>query len=104
MTFNDWLNNPLYVKAKKIWEQARINQIAKGAEKYPEPLNPKSWTARQLLDHGIMENVDQLHYFVALHEKMDEMDEELEKTLKRALEAEKKLNDLLVQIGNKTPN
>jgi predicted nucleic acid-binding Zn-ribbon protein len=103
MTSNKFHDHPFYVKAKQIWEAVRIRQIDKGAEKYPEPLNPKSWTARQLLDHGIMENVDQLHYFVALYEKVDEMEAtitrleaELKEATHRANKAEKERQDTLV--------
>lgn len=101
MTSKRFLEHPLYMRAKQIWERVRIEQIDKGEKKYPEPLNPDSWTAQQLIEHGIQENVDQLHYFVALLDKVEKMESSYkqEKTMRvyaeeRAHKAEKALDNL----------
>jgi hypothetical protein len=98
----DQLNHPLYKRAKEIWERIRFRQIKKASEKYPEPLNHRSWSAIQLVEHGIMENVDQLHYYICLLEKIEDMESRIadltsrsEKAEKRAEEAEKKCRDIL---------
>jgi DNA-binding protein H-NS len=108
-----FLNHPLYVRAKEMFENIRIRQIQKGAEKYPEPLNPKSWSIKQLTEHGLMELADLLHYIVALLEKAEALEQrvkelenietyyEHEKQLRKDAEnraelAEKERNDTLV--------
>lgn len=68
------LAHPFYEQSKKFWEAVRIGQIHKGAEKYPEPFTPSSWTNEQLVIHAVMENVDQLHYIVGMKERMEEQE------------------------------
>jgi len=60
--------HPLYQKAREHFQRVHMAQIEKGAAKYPEPLNPASWTADQLVEHAMQENVDQMHYLTALLE------------------------------------
>jgi hypothetical protein len=103
MTSKNFYDHPLYVRAKEMWENIRLRQIQKGAEKYPEPLNPASWSVVDLIEHGIMENVDQLHYYIALLEKVEMIQAELatekrkrEDAENRAQRAEKQLADILV--------
>lgn len=67
------LLHPLYAKAAQAWLDTHRRQIEKGAEKYPEPLNHKSWTAAELIDHARQENVDQNNYLTALDLKIHEM-------------------------------
>lgn len=73
------LTHPLYKAANFAWQRTQIQQIVKGAEKYPEPLNPASWTAKQLVEHALQENVDQVHYLVSLGEKVEELESKLQK-------------------------
>lgn len=68
------LKNPLYKDANFAWQRTQVQQIIKGAEKYPEPLNPFSWTPAQLIEHAMQENVDQAHYLSATLEQIKEME------------------------------
>jgi len=63
------MNAPLYKTAREQWLRVHFEQIAKGAAKYPEPLNPESWTQLQLIEHAMQENIDQFHYLCAAREK-----------------------------------
>ena len=72
------LDHPFYSEAREYWQSVQEGQIHKGAEKYPEPFNPSNWTARQLLEHGMQENVDQAHYLYGLYVKVQEMEKELQ--------------------------
>lgn len=58
-------HHPFYQGARAYWEVMQREQIDKGAGKYPEPLNPFSWSGRQLVEHAFQENVDQAHYSFA---------------------------------------
>jgi len=69
MDITKHLFHPLYNDAHATWVSEQHNQIAKGAEKYPEPLNPASWTFEELFRHAVQENVDQMHYLQAMFEK-----------------------------------
>jgi hypothetical protein len=71
------LNHPLYIDAQNFWNDVQRQQIIKGMEKYPEPLNPQSWTFEQLIEHAMQENVDQAHYLTALREKSREQDKRI---------------------------
>lgn len=64
---------PFYKKARKIWADTQVEQIVKGLHKYEEPFNPHSWTPEQLLQHAVMENVDQLHYMVGLFDLIKQL-------------------------------
>jgi hypothetical protein len=86
------LEHPFYSEANKYREQERIGQIVKGSEKYQEPFNPASWTAKQLLSHAMQENVDQGHYIYGLYEKIEEMERELVKYKNRCKDYEAKIN------------
>lgn len=66
--------NKVYKQAANITAEIRRDQIIKGAGKYPEPLNPDSWSAEQLIRHGLEENIDQQHYLVALLDKVEKME------------------------------
>lgn len=58
-----------YEKALKTFQRVQKSQINKGLDKYPEPLNPDSWTTIELIEHALQENIDQLHYLTAMLEK-----------------------------------
>jgi hypothetical protein len=51
----------IYDAASKHWLKVQQEQIQKGMEKYGTPLNPSDWTGKQLLNHAVQENVDQMH-------------------------------------------
>lgn len=70
--------NPLYGEAKALFERVQARQIAKGAEKYPEPLKAASWSLPQLIDHAMEEVVDQVHYITAIKERGDQLAVDLE--------------------------
>lgn len=84
------LTHPLYKAANFAWQRTQIQQIVKGAEKYPEPLNPDSWTAKQLVEHALQENVDQVHYLVSLGEKVEELEKLADKYKEDAIYWKKK--------------
>lgn len=58
------LNNPFYKRVDKLVEEVAKEQVLKGADKYPEPFNPKSWTGKQLIRHGLQEARDLQVYLV----------------------------------------
>lgn len=59
-------NAEIYRSARKAWVEIHQKQVRKGFEKYPEPLNPDSWTEEELIIHAMEENIDQFHYLTAL--------------------------------------
>lgn len=71
------LKNWVYEKARTMTENVRTEQILKGAAKYPTPLGDAPWTSEQLIHHAMMENIDQNHYLVMLHSKIQDMQKEL---------------------------
>jgi hypothetical protein len=73
------LSNQLYKDANFAWQRTQVKQIIKGAEKYPEPLNPFSWTGTELVEHALQESVDQVHYLTGLLAQIKEMEIWVEK-------------------------
>lgn len=69
------LNNPFYKKVEKIRNEVKMQQLEKAVDKYPEPFNPRSWTGRQLVEHALQENYDQLNYIVGLYDRIEMQDE-----------------------------
>lgn len=92
------LEHPFYKDANVYREDIRKEQILKGAHKYPEPFNPNSWTAKELLQHAMQENVDQAHYIFGLFEKVEEMQNnhnaEYQRLLGEKLEVQKQRDKL----------
>lgn len=67
----DTINNTqIYKEAKDIIVNAQRKQVAYGIDKYPEPLNPNSWSTVETIDHIIDESIDKLHYLVMLRIKL----------------------------------
>lgn len=66
MSIEEQNNHPLYKDAHERFLRAEEQQNIKAAAKYPEPLNPASWTEDQLGDHAAQEAVDMLRYIEAL--------------------------------------
>jgi hypothetical protein len=75
---HEHLNSPFYKRSENFRAEVKRGQILKGAEKYHEPFNPRSWTAEELLVHAMQENVDQEHYQYGLYEKLVELQSENE--------------------------
>lgn len=97
------LNHDFYRNANVYREGVRKGQILKGADKYPEPFNPKSWTPRELLEHAMQENVDQGHYIFGLYEKLEEMERqtrEYQERINKAQLANFYLNENNVYLRN----
>ncbi|UVI31194.1 hypothetical protein [Paenibacillus spongiae] len=67
----------IYGKALAYFQEVQKQQIEKGRQKYPEPLNPASWTELELIDHAMQEAVDQVHYLTALRIKVLERQAEM---------------------------
>jgi hypothetical protein len=66
-------SNPLYAEARKIFLTTQQEQIDKGAKKYPETFDPRSWTVDELVDHTMMELVDGIHYITGIQSKARDM-------------------------------
>lgn len=64
------MEHPFYREAAEKMERIRQGQIAKGAEKYPEPFNPDDWTDEQLEEHALMEVADLIHYIPGMGDRM----------------------------------
>lgn len=73
------LNHSFYKKVDKITDEVRLMQIIKGAEKYPEPFTPSSWTGKELAIHALQELRDGQVYVVGLLERIEELESEIEK-------------------------
>lgn len=78
MTINEQNAHPLYKDAHERFMRAEMEQNIKAAAKYPEPLNPASWTADGLADHAAQEAVDMLRYIEALKTKCESYELTLE--------------------------
>lgn len=66
-------NNPLYKRATQEMQRTKSEQLVKAAEKYPEPLNPDSWTGAQLADHAFQEVFDLTSYVTGMKIKFETM-------------------------------
>jgi len=71
-------NHPFYKKVDQITDEVKEMQIRKGAEKYPEPFTPSSWTGKKLAIHALQELRDGQVYVVGLLERIEELEEALE--------------------------
>lgn len=82
-------NHYLYKRSEELDAVAKEQQIVKGAEKYPEPLEPDSWTALQGAEHAFQELHD-LKQYVTLqlikNERLEARVKELEDENKRLIE------------------
>jgi hypothetical protein len=47
-------------------------QVAYGLDKYPEPLNPNTWSINETVDHIMDESIDKLHYLIMLRIKLEQ--------------------------------
>lgn len=77
--------NRLYKDANFLFQRTQYKQMFKATEKYPEPLNPDSWTADELVDHAFQELVDQSHYLTALLLKVRQLESEVKENKKMAI-------------------
>jgi hypothetical protein len=74
--------DPLYGNTRQYFEKKQREQIAKGAEKYPESLGRSAWSMAELADHAMEELVDQAHYITALKTTADGIAKRLEEATK----------------------
>lgn len=93
------LEHPFYKDANVYREEVRKEQIIKGAHKYPEPFNPNSWTAKELLQHAMQENVDQAHYIFGLFEKIEEMQTQIYSLEHKSFDLEKAFKERNVEAN-----
>lgn len=85
----DQITNPLYERRKAEVKEVEKQQIVKAAEKYPEPLNPDSWTPEQLVNHGLQEVHDLTNYLTALLIKSEDMAKEYQHVCDKSRHLEK---------------
>lgn len=52
--------------------EAQRKQVAYGIDKYPEPLNPNTWTIGETVEHIMDESIDRLHYLIMLRIKLEQ--------------------------------
>ncbi len=72
-------NHPFYQTVKENVEKFRMSQIEKGAETYPEPFNPDSWTEEQLYEHSMQELADAQNYNTGMLDRMIKQRKEIER-------------------------
>lgn len=75
------LAHPFYKRTDELRTEVKMETLKKAAEKYPEPFNPHSWTAEQLVKHAMAENYDQSNYINGLYEKLVEIKKNLDRVL-----------------------
>jgi lipopolysaccharide biosynthesis regulator YciM len=73
------LNSPFYKTVKEKVEHFALQQILKGAETYPEPFNPDSWTEEQLYEHTMQELADAQNYSTGMLDRMVKQRQEIER-------------------------
>lgn len=64
-----------YVSSPKVREiifNAQRKQVAYGIDKYPEPLNPNTWSIPETMEHIFDESIDRLHYLIMLLIKVEQ--------------------------------
>lgn len=66
-------HNMIGHESKAIILGAQRKQIAYGLDKYPEPLNPNTWSIDETIDHIMDESIDKLHYLVMLRIKLEQL-------------------------------
>lgn len=57
-------------ESTKVIMDAQRKQVAYGLDKYPEPLNPNTWSIEETVQHILDESIDKLHYLVMLRIKL----------------------------------
>ncbi|MBG9783568.1 hypothetical protein [Shouchella lehensis] len=82
MDLKQHMEHIFYKEAHQIWQSVQQEQIRKGAEKYPLPFNPDNWTEKDLLQHAMQENVDQVHYMYGLYLKIKQRNEVIKQTIR----------------------
>lgn len=63
-------NNPFYKEVDDFVKETKEQQILKGAEKYPEPFDPDSWSIEELAVHGMQELRDAQVYITGMRDRM----------------------------------
>lgn len=64
-------SNDIYREVKEMMNM-QMDQVGYGMTKYPELLNPMSWTMVETLEHKAQEQVDELHYTIMLKNQIIE--------------------------------
>lgn len=59
----------MYDRARQAWVKVQQEQISKGMKKYGVSLGDADISFGDLVKHATQENVDQMHYIAALHDK-----------------------------------
>ena len=59
-------------EARNVILQAQARQVAYGIDKYPEPLNPNTWSIFETVEHIMDESIDKLHYLIMLRIKLEQ--------------------------------
>lgn len=80
--------NPFYEDVLSFWLGIRDGQIKKGAEKYPEPFNPDSWSVEELAVHAMQENVDQAVYITGMRDRLRKQQQHIRNLEDRVKELE----------------
>jgi predicted nuclease with TOPRIM domain len=73
------INHPFYKKVKENVEKFAMQQILKGAETYPEPFNPDSWTEEELYEHNMQELADAQNYSTGMFDRLIKQRKEIER-------------------------
>ena len=74
-------NHPFYQKVDQITDEVKLMQIRKGAEKYPEPFTPSSWTGKELAVHALQELRDGQVYVVGMLERIEEYEQAIDRII-----------------------
>lgn len=74
-------NHPFYAKVDQITDEVKLMQIRKGAEKYPEPFTPRSWTGKELAIHALQELRDGQVYVVGMLERIEGYEQAIDRII-----------------------
>jgi hypothetical protein len=88
------LHHPFYKEVDREHKRIKHDQLYKAASKYDKPFHPDDWTAKQLKDHILQENYDQLVYAVALARKLEEYEDKLKTLEEENAELKNRIEEL----------
>lgn len=96
-------NHPFYKKVDEVTTEIAKEQIRKGAEKYPEPFDPKSWTNKELVVHLLQELRDGQVYGVGLLQRLEDQEAQIKEQQKHIefLKAQNEFWRLRLQLAEK---
>lgn len=93
-------NHPFYKKVDEVTDEVKREQIRKGAEKYPEPFNPASWSNKELVIHLLQELRDGQVYGVGLLQRLEDQEKEIGKLELEVDYLRNRLTEILVEKGH----